>query len=67
MSALDHLPVDSPLKLIKQEMSLISEELVKRLYNIAPSLNDSAATLEEPGRETRREPDKGYYVIRFVF
>lgn len=30
-----------------------------RLYNIAPSLNNSAATPEQPGCETRREPDKG--------
>ena len=67
MSALDHLPADSVIKLAKQEMFIISEELVTRLYNIALSLNDSAATLEQPGCETRREPDQGDYVIRFVF
>jgi hypothetical protein len=67
MSALDHLPADSAVKLMKQVVFNISEGLVTRLYSIAPSLNDSAATLEQPGCETRREPDKGDHVIRFVF
>ncbi|KAH8773312.1 hypothetical protein BGZ57DRAFT_894552 [Hyaloscypha finlandica] len=67
MSALDHLPADSVFKLAKQEMLIFSEELVTRLYNIASSLNDSAATLEQPGCETRIEPDEGDLVVRFVF
>ena len=48
-------------------MSFISEELVKRLYNMALSLNDTTVTLEEPRYKTRRELDKGDHVIRFVF
>ncbi|OBT40643.1 hypothetical protein VE00_08371 [Pseudogymnoascus sp. WSF 3629] len=67
MSALDHLPADSPAKLIKQAMFTISEGLVARLYDIAPSLNDSVKTLGQLGCETRTEPDKGDHVIRFVF
>lgn len=67
MSALDHLPADHPCKLMKQEMFDITGGLVTRLYGIVPSLNDSAAMLEEPGIEGGREPDKGDHVIRFVF
>jgi hypothetical protein len=67
ISALDHLPVDSPVKVIKQMVALMSEELVTKLYDIAPSLNDSVTKIEQPGCEIRRDPDKGDHVIRFVF
>lgn len=67
MSALDHLPEDSPAKLIKQAMITFSEALVAQLYDIAPSLNDSVETLRQPGCETGTEPDKGDHIIRFIF
>ncbi|RAO69203.1 uncharacterized protein BHQ10_005215 [Talaromyces amestolkiae] len=66
-SALDHLPADSPARTLKETMLTLTEEWIKRLYEIAPSLNDSLPTIvnpEVPG--TTREPDAGDHVMRYA-
>lgn len=66
-SALDHLPADSPVRIWKEFGLTFTEGSIKRLYEIAPSLNDSLATivdLEVP--DTTRELDAGDHVMRYV-
>lgn len=67
MSALSHLPPDYPITVLKESYNLFSEELIKRLYRIVPSLNDSSSTVIDLGSGSPREPDDGDFVIRFLF
>jgi hypothetical protein len=66
-SALDHLPADFPVRTLKECSLTITEGSIKRLYEIAPSLNDSLTTIrnsEDP--TTTREPDAGDHIMRYV-
>ncbi|KAI9781821.1 MAG: hypothetical protein M1816_002171 [Peltula sp. TS41687] len=54
MSALSHLPPDSPA-------------IVLRLYSTAPSLNDSSPVVLDEVSHAAREPDARDFVIRFLF
>ena len=65
MSALDHLPRDHFVVVMKQAYAAILDQVVARLYEIVPSLNDSGATItDEEG--INREPDEGDHVIRYL-
>ncbi|KAI7969109.1 hypothetical protein EIK77_006014 [Talaromyces pinophilus] len=66
-SALDHLPADSPVRTLKECLLTLTEGWIKCLYEIAPSLNDSLATIVDPEEpNTTREPDAGDHVMRYV-
>lgn len=63
-SALDHLPADSPVRTLKECLLTLTEGWIKHLYEIAPSLNDSLATIVNPEEpNTTREPDTGDHVM----
>ncbi|KAJ5502846.1 hypothetical protein N7463_005720 [Penicillium fimorum] len=63
-SELNHLPEDSHVIIIKKALHGITEARLWRLYEIAPSLNDSGLTVEDPTQHTTREPNEGDYVTR---
>ena len=66
ISALSHLPLDSPVLVLRQVSDVMRASAIKKLYFIAPSLDDSSSTvLDEVSRETR-EPDERDFVIRFL-
>ena len=68
MSALDHLAADDPVVVLKKGLISITEGLLSRLYDVAPSLNDSASTIMHPSREADTSgPDDADHVVRFVF
>lgn len=66
MSALDHLPRDSPAVVIKSFLNMAVDGLVDRLYGISPSLDDSRTSV--PGSDTAEEqsPSTDDLVIRYI-
>lgn len=66
-STLDHLPADSHVRTLKKCLLTFAEGFIKRLYEIAQSLNDSSATIVNPEEpNTPSEPDAGDHVMRYV-
>ncbi|BCS28171.1 uncharacterized protein APUU_61219S [Aspergillus puulaauensis] len=66
MSDLDHLPDDSPVKVMKRTLAQLTDTLVEQLYRIVPSLDDSSPVIkDDEGRESRI-PDIGDKAIRFI-
>ncbi|KAJ5428864.1 hypothetical protein N7445_010318 [Penicillium cf. griseofulvum] len=66
MSDLDHLPDDSPVKVLKSTLASFSDTMRQRLYSIAPSLDDSSPVIKDSKTGESRTPDIGDKVIRFV-
>ncbi|KAF7177488.1 hypothetical protein CNMCM7691_005741 [Aspergillus felis] len=66
MSDLDHLPDDSPVKVLKSTLALFTGTLRQRLYSIVPSLDDSSAVIKDGETGESWTPDVGDKVIRFV-
>ncbi|KAJ5759976.1 hypothetical protein N7520_007132 [Penicillium odoratum] len=66
MSDLDHLPDNSPVKVLKKAFAQFSDEMWQRLYRIAPSLDDSSPEIKDGETGESRKPDEGDKVIRFV-
>lgn len=71
LNALNHSADDHPVKVLKQSNLTALIDLIMRLYDIVPSLDDSADTLRvtvgETGRHIRKELDEGDHAIRFIF
>jgi hypothetical protein len=67
ISALSHLPRDSPVVVMKEFVSSLTTQLLEKLYSIVPSLNDSSTVIKDPDSSAEWEPDAGDHVIRFVF
>ncbi|KAJ6128667.1 hypothetical protein N7471_009884 [Penicillium samsonianum] len=65
-SALNHLPEDSHVRILKKALHGVTEALLNRLYKMAPSLNDSGPMVEDLTEHTAREPNEGDYVMRYV-
>ncbi|PYH97928.1 hypothetical protein BO71DRAFT_279064, partial [Aspergillus ellipticus CBS 707.79] len=64
--AFDHLPKNHPVTAVKRGLIKITDALIEKLYQAVPSLNDSLPTVEGIGG-TRRAPNEGDHVMRFVF
>ncbi|KAK6339640.1 hypothetical protein TWF718_009035 [Orbilia javanica] len=70
MSRLEHLPSDSPVVIAKSCMVELTKGIVRNLYSLVPSLDDSLpSALDEEAGNTRMKPELGTrdIVIRFVF
>jgi hypothetical protein len=66
MSDLDHLPDDSPVKVLKSILALFTGTLRQRLYSIVPSLDDSSPVIKDGETGESWTPDDGDKVIRYV-
>ncbi|KAJ5641471.1 hypothetical protein N7490_005471 [Penicillium lividum] len=66
MSDLDHLPDDSPVKVLKSRLGLFTDAMRRRLYGIAPSLDDSSPVIKDGETGKSWTPNVGDKVIRFV-
>lgn len=66
MSALDHLPRDSPAVVIKESLNMIMSSLVDKLYNLAPSLNDSGRSVGDANTAEEQDPGPDGLVIRYI-
>lgn len=66
MSDLDHLPDDSPVKVMKRTLAQVTDTLVEQLYSIVPSLDDSSPVIEDDEGREPRIPDVGDKAIRFI-
>jgi hypothetical protein len=67
MSALSHLPDDSPVVVLKREAAVFLTAMVDKLYSVAPSLDDSSSLVLDDVTHERRKPDVRDFVIRFLF
>lgn len=66
MSELDHLPDDSPVKVLKSNLAMLASTMRQRLYSIVPSLDDSSPVIYHGETGESCTPDVGDKVIRFV-
>jgi hypothetical protein len=66
IEALSHLPADSPVRVLRQSIISFREGLIRRIYDFAPSLDDSDSG-RLPKQEGNSRPDDGDHVMRFVF
>ncbi|KAI5460827.1 hypothetical protein BGZ63DRAFT_357610 [Mariannaea sp. PMI_226] len=67
MSELNHLPRESPIIALRIAMDAMRANLIDRIYQIFPSLNDSASLIHDREQGTERQPNKRDLVIRNVF
>jgi len=66
MSDLNHLPDDSPVKVLKSTLALFGDTTRQKLYKIAPSLDDSSPMIKDGETGKSWTPDVGDKVLRFV-
>ncbi|AEO60378.1 hypothetical protein MYCTH_2309563 [Thermothelomyces thermophilus ATCC 42464] len=68
LSALGHLPVSSPIVVLRQASDAILTAKIKELYSISPALDDSSSlVLDDVDPGVTRELDDRDYIIRFFF
>lgn len=66
MSALDHLPRDSPAVVIKESLNMMLSSLVDKLYEFAPSLDDSGRSVGDASTAEGQGPGADGLVIRYI-
>ncbi|PYH78597.1 hypothetical protein BO82DRAFT_377056 [Aspergillus uvarum CBS 121591] len=66
MSDLDHLPDDSPVRVLKTALALVTDGSRQQLYSIVPSLDDSSPVIKDDENGDPRTPDVGDKVVRFL-
>lgn len=66
MSALDHLPRDSPAVVIKASLNMMISSLVDKLSEIAPSLDDSGRSVGDANTAEEQDAGPEDLVVRYI-